>query len=143
MLRLIVLSLSLSISTLISAAERADLDALLAQSRTQTEGVWILAKPVALSAPARMGEPPKPGKTRYMQETLALIGGAPAPEINHKMWLATPRGARLMVYLSAATAKRVQDARLAPGTPLLIHATQYWEYHLGPGLLLTGFEIQP
>lgn len=145
MIRSIVLFLLLTLSALGLAADRkpADLDQLASDARPFVEGVYILAEPVHITTSVTLDTLPKAGKTAYMQQTMRLFDRGPYPEVHQKMWVRGIKGSRVMLYLTDEVTQGLESAEIQPGDEFTIHATQYWQYHRGPGLLVTDFEIAP
>lgn len=82
---------------------------------------------------------PAPGKTTYMTETLAMRGVRPGSAVNHKMWLRSARGERVMAYVADEVAERTKGGSRV-GADITLITLHLWNSRHGPGLLVTGVE---
>lgn len=121
------------------SAPLEDLDRLAGQALPPDSTMVRLVKPRRVCAKAMIKTLPKPGKTQYLLDTLALQGVHPLPKVRHKMLILTPKGRQLMAYVEEAVAERMLR-ELKPGSGLTFTATYLWNSKHGPGLLITGFE---
>lgn len=82
---------------------------------------------------------PALGKTLYMTDTLTARRIQPILKVNHKMWLRSSNGARVMVYVADDVAERIKRA-VKVDADIEVTALYLWNSRHGPGLLVTAFE---
>lgn len=117
------------------------LDSLLAQRMEPgNHTVAMLAEARAMRLAASVASLPKPGKTAYMNDALAIKSIRRPSAVNHKMWLRAASGQEVMVYVEDKVAAAMLHA-LKPGAAIEVDALWLWNSRHGPGLLVTAYTL--
>lgn len=116
------------------------LDSLMAKRLPADSTFVVMVEPHTLRLRGALEQLPAPGKTRYMTDTLAVQGIQPAPKVNHKMWLRSAGGERVMVYVADDVAERIKH-EVKANADIEVTALHLWNSRHGPGLLVTSFEL--
>lgn len=134
----LLLALTLGVPAF-AAAPPETLDSLLAQRLEPGDhAVVMLAEARALRLAGSVASPPKPGKTAYMNDALALKSIRRPSAVTHKMWLRSPGGKEVMAYVEDKVATAMLRT-LKPGAAVEVDALWLWNSRHGPGLLVTAY----
>lgn len=134
---ILLLASTLAIATPADTGET--LDNLMAKRLPADNTFVAMVEARTLRLRGTLDQLPAPGKTIYMTDTLAARRIQPAPKVNHKMWLRSAGGARVMVYVADDVAERIRH-EVKTGAEIDVTALYLWNSRHGPGLLVTAFE---
>jgi hypothetical protein len=122
-----------------AAAPPETLDTLLAQRmEPDNPTVAMLPEARALHLGARVAGLPKPGKTAYMNDALAMKSMRRPSAVTHKMWLRSPGGKQVMAYVEDTIASAMLRT-LKPDAAVEVDVLWLWNSRHGPGLLVTAY----
>lgn len=135
---LLLLALTLGASAF-AAAPPETLDSLLAQRMDpDNHTVVMLPEARALHLAGSVAGLPRPGKTAYMNDALALRSIRRPSAVTHKMWLRSPGGKEVMAYVEDRVAAAMLRT-LKPGAAIEVDVLWLWNSRHGPGLLVTAY----
>lgn len=118
-----------------------DIDYLVAVARPEKAGTSAFFQPAPVRFGARVKQGPRKRKVEYLYTALSFFPLDPEPKVSHRMFLDTPGGHPLPVYVDDSQVKRLK--RLAAGTPATFYGWHVYNYSKGPAILVTGFERVP
>ncbi len=118
-----------------------DIDRLVETARPPKAGTSALFRPVPVRFGARIKQAPAKRKVEYLYTALSFFPLDPVPEVSHRMFLDTPGGHPLPVYVEDSLVKGLK--RLGEGTAVIVSGFHVYNYSKGPAILVTGYQRAP
>lgn len=118
-----------------------DIDRLVATARPEKAGTSAIFRPMPVRFGARIKQEPRQRDVEYLYTALSFFPLDPVPEVSHRMFLDTPGGHPLPVYVDDSQVEGL--ARLGVGTAATFYGWHVYNYSKGPAILVTGFERAP
>ncbi|MDZ7753602.1 MAG: hypothetical protein U5S82_18645 [Gammaproteobacteria bacterium] len=122
-----------------AAFKHVDIDRFVAAERPIKEGTTSLLPPAPIRFVARVKQHPHPRKAEYLYRVLAFFPMDPRPEVNHRMFVTTPGGHIMPVYVEERTAAAIRDGLGEEGRRVAFHGYHMYNYSKGPAILVTGY----
>ncbi len=117
-----------------------DIDAFVAEQRPMTQGTTSLLPPSPVRFVARLKQYPQPRKVEYLYQVLEFFPMDPRPEVNHRMFVTTPGGHILPVYVDDRAVEGIRDDLKEEGAEASFYGYHMYNYAKGPAILVTGFQ---
>lgn len=116
-----------------------DIDHFVQTQRPQKKGTNSLIKPKPVRFLATVKQYPKQRKVEYMYRVLEFFPMDPVPEVNHRMFLTTPKGYVMPVYVEDGIANKISNNLEEEGGLIRFFGYHMYNYSKGPAILVTGF----
>jgi len=117
-----------------------DIDAFVAEQRSMTQGTTSLLPPSPVRFVARLKQYPQPRKVEYLYQVLEFFPMDPRPEVKHRMFVTTPGGHILPVYVDDKAVEAIRNGLKEGGAEASFYGYHMYNYSKGPAILVTGFQ---
>ncbi|AFL72261.1 hypothetical protein [Thiocystis violascens] len=118
-----------------------DIDQLIKGARPEKKGTSAFFKPSPVRFGARIKQEPRKRDTDYLYTALSFFPLDPEPKVSHRMFVETPGGHILPVYVEDTQVEGIK--RLGEGTATLFTGWHVYNYSKGPAILIVGYERAP
>ena len=119
---------------------KIDIDKYAALQRPDRKGTTKIIRPKPVRFIATIKQHPKKRKVSYLYQALQFFPIDPRPEVNHRMFVTTPGGHIMPVYVEDGIVERVQKELPEEGPSASFYGFHVYNYSKGPAILLTGFD---
>lgn len=116
-----------------------DIDRFVAEQRPTREGSTSLMQPSPVIFEAGIKQYPHKRKVTYMYTVLEFFPMAPRPEVNHRMFVTTPGGHIMPVYVDDSIVESIKRRLKEGGKRVSFYGYHMYNYSKGPAILVTGF----
>lgn len=145
----LLLALGMLLAALVGPAATAaepqyqdiDIDDLVARARPAKKGTSAFFQPSPVRFGARIKQEPRKRDTEYLYTALSFFPLDPEPKVSHRMFLDTPGGHPLPVYVEDSLVEGLKH--LGAGTAVIVTGWHVYNYSKGPAILITGYERAP
>ncbi len=120
---------------------KVDLDYLIEKTKT-VKGKKYILKPVMFSFNGTIQTLPKKGNTDYIKQALAMMGLSPIPEMSYQMFIRSPKGEVIAVYIEDKLAEQLLKIN-KPEQQFLWQALHSYNYFRGPAIVLMSYKKIP
>lgn len=118
-----------------------DIDRLVTTARPEKKGTSAFFQPSPVRFGARIKQEPIKRDVEYLYTALSFFPLDPEPKVSHRMFLDTPGGHPLPVYVEDSQVEGL--TRLGVGTAVIVSGWHVYNYSKGPAILVTGYERAP
>lgn len=118
-----------------------DIDDLVQRARPPKAGTSVFFQPSPVRFGGRIKQEPHERDTDYLYTALSFFPLAPEPKVSHRMFIETPGGHILPVYVEDSQVKGLKQ--LGEGTAVIVTGWHVYNYSKGPAILITGYERTP
>ena len=117
-----------------------DIDRYIERMKPRKQGTRELFRPVPVTFDASVKQHPHPRKVQYLYTVLDIFPLEPRPQVNHRMFVTTPGGRIIPVYVEDGLVERIRARLREDGQRTQFNAYHVYTYSKGPALLVVGFE---
>lgn len=123
------------------AYQDIDIDRLVATARPEKKGTSAFFKPSPVRFNGRIKQEPRKRNTEYLFTALSFFPLDPVPKVSHRMFIETPGGHILPVYVEDTQVEGIKG--LGEGTAVIFTGWHVYNYSKGPAILVVGYERAP
>ncbi len=118
-----------------------DIDGLVKRARPEKAGTSVIFQPSPVRFGGRIKQEPHKRDTEYLYTALSFFPLDPEPKVSHRMFVETPGGHILPVYVEDSQVKGLKQ--LGEGTAVILSGWHVYNYSKGPAILIVGYERAP
>lgn len=118
---------------------QVDIDAYVEGQRPLKKGTTLLLQPRPVGFIASLKQYPAERQVRYLHEVLDMFPMEPRPEVRHRMFVTTPGGHIMPVYVEHSQVARIREQLKEDGEVVRFFGYHLYNYSKGPAILVTGF----
>lgn len=116
-----------------------DIDHYVAVKRSRTKGKTLLIQPDPISFIGSVKQHPHPRKVSYLYEALAIYPMEPLPVVAHRMFMTTPKGHIMPLYVEKAAVEKIKQQLKEDGETVRFFGYHMFSYYKGPAIMVTSF----
>ena len=116
-----------------------DIDRFVVEQRPAKKGSTSLMRPSPVIFEASIKQYPHKRKVTYMYTVLEFFPMDPHPEVNHRMFVTTPGGHIMPVYVEDNAVDSIKRRLKEEGRRVSFYGYHMYNYSKGPAILVTGF----
>lgn len=114
-----------------------DLDAFVARHKPDQPNQRIILPPRNISFRATLKRHAEKIEVSYLLAALAMMKVEPLPAVSQRLFLATPQGSIIAVYVEDAAAEAIREAVTVEGSAEFLGYHAY-SYSKGPAIVVSG-----
>lgn len=118
-----------------------DIDRLVTTARPEKKGTSAFFKPSPVRFSGRIKQGPRKRDVEYLYTALSFFPLDPKPQVSHRMFVETPGGHILPVYVDDSQVAGLE--KLGEGAAATFSGWHVYNYSKGPAILVVGFERAP
>lgn len=116
-----------------------DIDRFVGEQKPMKKGTTSLMKPAPIRFQATVKRYPEERLVSYMYTVLDFFPMDPRPKVNHRMFVTTPGGHIMPVYVEDSLVMPIKQWLDEEGDQVSFYGYHMYNYSKGPAIMLTGF----
>ncbi len=116
-----------------------DIDHYVATQRPSEAGTTVMIKPRPVSFSAAVKQYPRSREVTYLYTVLDFFPLDPRPEVGHRMFVTTPQGHIMPLYVEGSLVDKIKHQLSEGGDYVAFYGYHVYNYSKGPAILVTGF----
>lgn len=118
-----------------------DIDSYADKHRPNKKGTIDIIRPREVTFSASVKQYPHSRDTSYFYEVLQFFPMEPQPKVNHRMFISTPQGKIIPVYVEDSLVPKIKKYLKEEGERVNFTGYHIYTYSKGPAFFITAFDL--